>query len=276
MTRLKSRYTTITMAPPTNVLDHIIHLSPPGKLSEAVAHWEQLGFEVIPGGTHADGLTSNALVALADGVYIELIVFENPPTEPPASDHWWAKKQPGWIDWACLGLEDHVDWTIAGREKNVNSGAEYQVGKEGGRKRASDGKELMWRVTFPDLKHGRGTLPFFCQDLTPRDLRVPTADASTHTNTALGIAYVHLAVPQTQLDQVKAQLSVVLGTQPNELGEWELAVPHGQFNPAPKLKIVGSVHENSTPSIEEVGFYVRKSGKCDTTEGVGKVSFVEL
>ncbi|KAF8748796.1 Glyoxalase-like domain [Rhizoctonia solani] len=221
---------------PTNILDHIIHLSPPGKLSEAVAHWENLGFHVIPGGTHADGLTSNALVALADGVYIELIAFEKPPIGPPASDHWWAKKQPGWIDWACLGLEDSVDQTVAGREKGVDSGVEYQEGKEGGRKRASDGKELKWRVTFPQLKHGRGTIPFFCQDLTPRELRVPAADPDTHTNSALGIAYLHLTVPQAAFDRIKAQLSVVLGTRPNESDEWELAVPYGQFNPRTKAE----------------------------------------
>jgi hypothetical protein len=131
---------------------------------------------VIPGGQHADGLTSNALVAFADGVYIELIAFEKPeseyPPDSPRSKHWWANKKPGWIDWACLGLEDHVDKTIASRDKEVGSGVQYQEGKIGGRKRASDGQELKWRVTFPEVKHGRGTVPFFCQDLTPRDLRV--------------------------------------------------------------------------------------------------------
>ncbi|CUA72123.1 hypothetical protein RSOLAG22IIIB_00783 [Rhizoctonia solani] len=281
------------MAPPTNVLDHIIHLSPPGKLSEAVAHWEHLGFKVIPGGTHADGLTSNALVTLADGVYIELIAFEKPPTELPASDHWWAKKHPGWIDWACLGLEDHVDKTIAARDKGVGSDVEYQEGQEGGRKRASDGKELKWRVTFPQLRHGRGTVPFYCQDLTPRELRVhlflscllvldalpffvqvPAADVGTHPNTAFGIAHLHLAVPPAQLEQVKAQLSVVLGTQPNDSNEWELAVPHGQYNPAPRLKLVES--DNETSSIARVGFYAKKTREDDATEGFGKVEFVEL
>lgn len=131
---------------------------------------------VVPGGQHADGLTSNALVALADGIYIELIAFEKPaneyPPDSPRSNHWWANKEPGWIDWACLGLEDHVDQTIAARDREVRSGVQYQEGKIGGRTRAGDGQELKWRVTFPELKHGRGTVPFFCQDLTPRELRV--------------------------------------------------------------------------------------------------------
>jgi hypothetical protein len=65
-----------------------------------------------------------------------------------------------------------VDQTIAKREKEAESGVGYLPGQVGGRKRAGDGKELKWRVTFPELKHGRGTVPFFCQDLTPRNLRV--------------------------------------------------------------------------------------------------------
>ncbi|KAG8730798.1 hypothetical protein FRC11_005778 [Ceratobasidium sp. 423] len=262
------------MAPPTNILDHIVHLSPPSKLSEAVTHWERLGFKVTPGGKHAGGLTSNALVALADGVYIELIAFEKPPIEPPASDNWWAKKHPGWIDWACLGLDDHIDKIIADRDQGFNSGVEYQKGQEGGRKRASDGKELKWRVTIPREKHGRDTVPFFCQDLTPRDLRVPAADINTHDNTTVGIAHLHLTVPQAQLDKARAQLSVVLDVQPNESDEWELVVPHGRFNPAPMLKLVGSLNE--TAGIAEVGFYVKKAKGEDVTDGFGKVVFKEL
>ncbi|CCO37476.1 hypothetical protein BN14_11632 [Rhizoctonia solani AG-1 IB] len=262
------------MAPPTNILDHIVHLSPPGKLSEAVTHWERLGFKVTPGGTHSGGLTSNALVALADGVYIELIAFEQSPTEPPASDNRWAKKHPGWIDWALLGLDDYIDVIIAERDRWVKSGIKYQKGQDGGRKRAGDGKELKWRITAPKENHGQGTAPFFCQDLTPRDLRVPAAGPDTHTNTALGVAHIHLKVPQAQLNKVKAQLSVILYAQPNESDEWELAVPHGQHSPAPKLKVIGSTDE--TPGIAEVGFYVKGDWRGDATDGFGKVVFKEL
>ncbi|KAG8736226.1 hypothetical protein FRC11_002768, partial [Ceratobasidium sp. 423] len=229
---------------------------------------------VIPGGKHVGGLASNALVALADGIYVDLIAFEKPPIEPPASDDWWAKKHPGWIAWACLGLDDHIDEIIADRDQGFNSGVEYQKGQDGGRKRASDGKEVKWRVTIPREKHGRDTVPFFCQDLTPRDLRVPAADINTHDNTAVGIAHLHLTVPQAQLDKARAQLCVVLDAQPNESDEWELVVPHGRFNPAPRLKLVGSVNE--TAGIVEVGFYVKEAREEDATDGFGKVVFKEL
>lgn len=255
---------------------------------------------VIPGGQHADGLTSNALVSLADGVYIELIAFNKPATEyppdSPRSKHWWANKEPGWIDWACLGLEDHVDQTIAEREKQVGSGVAYQKGKLGGRKRAGDGQELKWRVTFPETKHGRGTMPFFCQDLTPRELRVrylvslyfllysalihwqvPDADINTHSNSALGISHIHLSVPEENISQVRAQLSVVLDVKPTAADEWELSVPHsGQELPAPRLKLAPASPDITVSSIELIGFYVRDfKDEVGTPKGFGKVTFVQ-
>ncbi|KAG9090499.1 hypothetical protein FRC06_001030 [Ceratobasidium sp. 370] len=51
-------------------------LGPPGNLSGAVAHWKSLRFGVIPGGQHAHGLASNALVPLAYGVCVEHFAFE--------------------------------------------------------------------------------------------------------------------------------------------------------------------------------------------------------
>ncbi|KAG9125551.1 hypothetical protein FRC07_007161 [Ceratobasidium sp. 392] len=213
------------MAPATNVLDHIVHLSPPGKLSEAVAHWESLGFKqvftphfspstVIPGGQHADGYTSNALVPLSDGVYIELIAFNQPPLEGPAPKHWWATKQPGWIDWACLGLEDHV----------------------------------------------------------------PSADAETHPNAALGIAHIVLSIPEDKVSEVRAQLSVVLGSKPaGSSNEWDLALPQSIEARGPKLRLLAAGAGVTEPSIEEVGFFVSKAhDKVDTPEGFGKVIFVEV
>ncbi|EEB95707.1 hypothetical protein MPER_05280, partial [Moniliophthora perniciosa FA553] len=46
----------------TNILDHIVHLTPPGSVEETARQFRDLGFNVLPGGRHADGLTENALV----------------------------------------------------------------------------------------------------------------------------------------------------------------------------------------------------------------------
>jgi hypothetical protein len=72
----------------------------------------------------------------------------------------------GWIDWALLDLQP--------AEKPVEEavkGGVYVEGREGGRVRPG-GHELRWRVTFPNVEHGRGGVPFFCKDLTPREQRV--------------------------------------------------------------------------------------------------------
>src|SRR5207237_5052596 len=46
-------------------------------LGRAIAEYRGLGFSVEPGGRHPVG-TENALIALRDGAYIELIAFESP------------------------------------------------------------------------------------------------------------------------------------------------------------------------------------------------------
>ncbi|KAF8579459.1 hypothetical protein K439DRAFT_1637941 [Ramaria rubella] len=85
----------------THILDHT-----PGTVAQASAAFRKLGFDVLPGGTHADSQTYNALITLADGVYIELIAFTTdtdtdtePPTEPPP--HRWASAHPR-LDRLCL------------------------------------------------------------------------------------------------------------------------------------------------------------------------------
>jgi hypothetical protein len=129
---------------------------------------------VTPGGRHADGLTENALVIFEDGVYLELISFIHSPehylpgsVERAAREgHWWSKMREGWIDWALLDLqpvENPVEEAVAG--------SVYAQGQEGGRVKP-DGDELKWRVTFPGGEHGRGGVPFFCKDITPRKGRV--------------------------------------------------------------------------------------------------------
>ncbi len=51
-------------------VDHIVIMVP--DLNAAIRDYTELGFTVIPGGSHPAG-THNALIAFADGAYIELI-----------------------------------------------------------------------------------------------------------------------------------------------------------------------------------------------------------
>ena len=57
-------------------IDHIVILV--ADLDRAQAEYAAAGFTVVPGGEHAGGLTHNALVAFADGTYLELLAFRRP------------------------------------------------------------------------------------------------------------------------------------------------------------------------------------------------------
>ena len=56
-------------------IDHIVVVVP--HLDSAIETYTRAGFTVVPGGKHPIG-THNALIAFADGSYIELIAFLNP------------------------------------------------------------------------------------------------------------------------------------------------------------------------------------------------------
>ena len=224
-------------------------------LERAILIFSELGFQVVRGGIHADGLTSNALIVFADGVYIELIQFEPSPSpgsgesqhdfEARRKQHWWYASRPGWIDW-CLfdGIEDGVIASVneharrlresALRELASEEGREgdakviaprlvYAPPQEGGRKTTS-GDEIRWKVTFPSppgvegeeglsVGNVRSHVPFWCSDLTPRNLRVPLTYAH-HENRSPGIAEITLLYAK---DTVTAYLDVSLAlNQPIE------------------------------------------------------------
>jgi len=143
--------------------------------------------------------------------------------------------RPGWIDWAHLGLDKNIGEIINGRIGNDGPDAvRYLAAAEGGRER-TDGKVLEWIVTVPHPKHPRGNVPFFCQDITPREWRVPLEPKSNieHSRTARGIAKLHLLVPRTSFPVVKQQLTHVLNLEPTtspEHAEWSL-LTHSQDLP---------------------------------------------
>src|SRR5205809_8052880 len=61
-------------APTSLRIDHVVILV--NELSKATDDYTSLGFTVVQGGEHADGLTHNALISFADGAYLELIAFK--------------------------------------------------------------------------------------------------------------------------------------------------------------------------------------------------------
>lgn len=179
-------------------LDHVVIVVK--NLDQAVADYQQLGFTVTPGGEHADRQTHNALIGFADGSYLELIAFR---VEGTTESHpWWrfVGIGGGFADWAV-----HTDDVTAAVAELQALGLPYSATRDGGRLRP-DGVRLHWRGTTPAPERG---LPFLIEDLTPRDLRVPSGLSTEHANGAVAIATVVIAV--SDLDAAAQQYGGLLG-----------------------------------------------------------------
>lgn len=158
-------------------------------LDAAVRDYTALGFTVVPGGRHAAG-THNALVALADGAYLELLAFY----EPYPAHRWWAalERGGGLVDF-CLQTDDLAADTQAFRR----AGVALSDPRPSVRTRP-DGYEVKWVLALSEGPQ-RGVAPFLIRDETPRAERVPSA--TRHPNGATGLAAVTLAA--ADLDHVR-------------------------------------------------------------------------
>jgi hypothetical protein len=160
-------------------IDHLVIMVP--DLGAAIRNYAELGFTVVPGGSHPAG-THNALIAFADGAYIELIAFERSNPQ----HRWWAVAQigGGLIDF-CMRTDD-----LAGdREAFRKAGVEMQI--EPGARVRPDGYRLRWTLAQPVPPHAF-VAPFLIADETPREERVPREHR--HPNGVRGIAAITVAV----------------------------------------------------------------------------------
>lgn len=178
-------------------IDHIVILV--NDLAAAVTDYAALGFTVLPGGEHTDGATHNALVAFADGTYLELLAFQR-----PAPQHrWWrhTARGEGLIDFALLPGDIAAD-IAAAEQRGVN-----YIGPLAGGRLRPDGQEIRWQTGLPPSPE----LPFLCADVTPRSLRVPDGPARQHPNGVQGIAQLTIAV--FDLSASIARYRALLGQQ---------------------------------------------------------------
>jgi hypothetical protein len=190
-------------------LDHIVFLV--DNLDDATARWARDGYTVTPGGIHADGLTHNALICLADGSYIELLAFRT----SIVGAHRWARFRafPGPIDYA-LAHDDLPTFVAEPTGQHLG----YYAYSEGGRRRP-DGMEIRWRTSWPPADVPG--LPFLIEDLTPRDQRVPAGSARSHPNGAQRIASLTLAVHQPA--ETAQRLAQLCGAAAEQIAEgWAL------------------------------------------------------
>ncbi|KAI0028187.1 glyoxalase-like domain-containing protein [Vararia minispora EC-137] len=286
------------MSTSTKILDHIVHLTPVGSLDETCKQWESLGFTVLSGGRHADGITENALVVLSDLVYIELITFVHPvshyepgsPSYEQRTEHQWANKPTGFVAYSFGGdVSAHptISEILNKRLEDAGSQFRYDGPKQGGRIRP-DGKEVKWELTTPSrwnkLVDGMGR-PFYCADITPRDLRVPKDEKyHAHGNKARSIAFVRVLTSRSALPQNTKALRVIVGEAPSSTSddevEWALGTPGPGQAPLlvlslPKDAAEEAFVESNGLGIYEVGFLVDQSGGRDETRTpFGKIAWI--
>jgi hypothetical protein len=160
-------------------IDHLVIMFK--ELEPAISAYRDLGFIVVPGGEHPAG-THNALIAFADGSELELIAFKRPNNQ----HRWWdvAQAGGGFID-ICMVTDDLAADIRAFRD----AGVKINDPVPGGRVRP-DGFKISWVVAFAP-KPFMAQVPFFIQDHTPREERIPTE--KSHPNGVTGIASITVA-----------------------------------------------------------------------------------
>jgi hypothetical protein len=170
-------------------IDHIVIMV--GDLEQAAEQWGNVGFNVIRGGKHPRG-THNALIAFQDSSYLELIAF----WEPDYDAHRWHRFQNSGI-----GLIDHAlaSSNLAREVQDVNERGVPYSGPHPGARSRPDGVELEWRTA-----HAEGIddhrLPFLIDDITARELRVPTGVMAKHENGVQGVDRLQLVVSDLASD----------------------------------------------------------------------------
>jgi catechol 2,3-dioxygenase-like lactoylglutathione lyase family enzyme len=152
--------------------DHFIVLV--NDLNAAIETYRRLGFDARAGGEHpAFGTRSsrNALVALADGTYLELVAFKDAAL---AAKTFWgagvAKLRAGeGFGGYVLASNDLASDAAQLRARALNIGEPA----DGSRVRP-DGQRVAWHIALFD-NSPVGLLPFLIQDDTPRQLRIEAA-----------------------------------------------------------------------------------------------------
>ena len=179
-------------------IDHLVYAAP--DLDAAVDHVEQrFGIRARPGGKHPGVGTHNALLALGDGIYLEVIA---PDPEQPAP----AGPRPFGID--GLGGPALVGWAIAVDDIDAAITRARAQGYDPGdaiamERTTPDGTVLRWQLTLNAI--GGGPLPFL----------IAWGDTEHPSRTAPGgLVLESLTIEHPAPDSIAPDLAA-LGAAPN-------------------------------------------------------------
>jgi hypothetical protein len=255
-------------------LDHIVILVSHDTL-QSLPDRLQSTLIVVPGGNHADGLTSNKLVLFQDGVYIEFIAFFDDINPERRSKHRWGNlKEDTIIDWAFTSPPG-VDFnSIRQQVMNADTGFSYEEPAAWGRKRA-DGVMLEWTLSAAksasDHAITPGWLPFWVFDKTPRELRVPYAvepAMTEHPSGVRGVSSLSLLVPEQVLTNLTKAYAAIYGANAAALGgsEWGYEVPSGSMDGRRTVSLLKSTQISGVTI--GIAFKGRSSGRVELLPGL--------
>jgi hypothetical protein len=236
-------------------LDHVVVVV--SSLTDAAARFSAAGFTISLGGRHDAIPTENALVAFADGAYIELLAAREPATRDELralrAGTGWDRHLKGVSAVArrflplLAGPDGVADWALAAsalapraaalRAVNVKAAGPVRMSRE-----RPGGERLEWELLLPES----ALHPFWIADRTPRERRVPNSPtATTHANGTTGIAAVR--VRSASVPTAALELGETLGALPRlidgvttlALGEGRVEVVDGEPEGARGVTLAG-------------------------------------
>ena len=186
-------------------IDHLVYATP--DLGTAVASIRRLvGVQATPGGQHPGGGTRNALIALGDATYLEIIGPDPEQPKPP---------QPRRFGIDDLTAPKLVTWAAKSSDLEQLTGDALRKGIQlgpvnPGSRRTPQGVLLAWRLTLTAL--GDGIVPFFIDwGQTPHPARTAATGA-----TLIDLRAEHPDAERVQkiLTQLGLELPVQAGARP--------------------------------------------------------------
>ncbi|KAG9505187.1 hypothetical protein J7337_002153 [Fusarium musae] len=223
------------------ILDHFAILVSYQTL-QTVTHSLKDSLLVIDGGAHADGLTVNKLIHLADGTYLEFIAFVEGVDPEKRRTHRWGNLEEGKIaDWAHT-LPSEADYAqLQKRVADAGGGVTYGDLTSLQRHRP-DGVLMKCLVSVALNEEGGrifpGTVPFWCVDETERHLRSPFQAESgdglheytKHLSHAKGVSKVTVLLPEKDIATYKPVYDAIhnqKATSGSDRCSWPYDLPAG-------------------------------------------------
>ena len=187
--------------------DHFIILV--NDLAVATETYRTLGFEVRAGGEHPAFGSHNAIVALADGAYFELLAFKDAAL---AEKSFWKdavkmlKAREG-FDGYVLASDDLANDVARLRKASLDI-----ADPNPGARTRPDGQRVEWQTALIGGT-ASGALPFLIQDVTPRELRVEPAKEGFGKSAR--VKEIVVAVKHT--DIARDRFQALLGVEPRRV-----------------------------------------------------------